>query len=311
MSGDRFQPTADTSGGGSGGITQLTQDVLAGPGSGSVAATVVGLRTRGISATAPTNGQVLEYNSGTGLWTPTSQTVVPPRRVPLDSHDLICWTLDEAASPFANSGAGGACSLTAAGDVKPSIVSVFDNGAYLKPTVGTRLLTANTSVGSTATVGTLHGWIRPLSFPAYSTGVIKIYGQIGQPWVSPFISIGFYLDSSLAGAFYGWVAVSGSPYFVHNTTDEWARIPLNQWAHVAVVYDGASVLAYLNGTLVGTTAVAGSIDWGANGPWNFGDVVNNPGGYLDATFDDWRFRDVAMSATDVSQTYLRGIGWYP
>ena len=69
---DRFQPTADTSGGGSGGITQLTQDVLAGPGSGSVAATVIGLRSRAISATAPTNGQVLAYDSGAAQWTPTT-----------------------------------------------------------------------------------------------------------------------------------------------------------------------------------------------------------------------------------------------
>jgi len=69
---DRFQPTADTSGGGSGGITQLTQDVLAGPGSGSVAATVVGLRSRAISAVAPTNGQVLAYNTGAAQWTPTT-----------------------------------------------------------------------------------------------------------------------------------------------------------------------------------------------------------------------------------------------
>ena len=233
------------------------------------------------------------------------------RLVALDSHDLICWTLDETASPFLNTGAGGACSLTAAGDVSPGLLSVFGSGAYLKNTSGTRLVSNNSTVGSSATVGTLHGWIKPLSFPAYSSGVIKIYDQIGQPWASPYMSIGVYLDSSTAGAFYAWVSVSGTAHYVHNTTDEWARCVANQWSHIAVVYDGINIKAYLNGTLLGMAAAAGVIDWGNGGPWNFGDVVNNPGGPQHAIFDEWRFRDVAMSASDVAATYRRGINWDP
>lgn len=48
-----------------GGITQLTGDVTAGPGSGSQAATVTGVQAVNISATAPTNGQVLTASNGT------------------------------------------------------------------------------------------------------------------------------------------------------------------------------------------------------------------------------------------------------
>ena len=52
------------------GITQLTKDVDAGPGSGSQPATVVGLQGTPVAATPPSSGQVLEYD-GTD-WTPTT-----------------------------------------------------------------------------------------------------------------------------------------------------------------------------------------------------------------------------------------------
>lgn len=52
------------------GITQLTQDVIAGPGSGSQIATVVGLQTRPVSNAAPNVGDVLTWD-GT-QWVPMS-----------------------------------------------------------------------------------------------------------------------------------------------------------------------------------------------------------------------------------------------
>lgn len=51
------------------GLTQLTGDVTAGPGTGSVAASVVRLQGRDVSSTAPSaNGQVLTWNAGTSKW---------------------------------------------------------------------------------------------------------------------------------------------------------------------------------------------------------------------------------------------------
>lgn len=55
-------------GGGGGGISELTQDVLAGPGAGVQAATVVGLQTRPVAATAPSAAEVLTWTGAT--WAP-------------------------------------------------------------------------------------------------------------------------------------------------------------------------------------------------------------------------------------------------
>lgn len=57
-------------GAGGSGITELTQDVIAGPGSGSQIATVVGLQTRPVSNAAPNVGDVLTWD-GT-QWVPMS-----------------------------------------------------------------------------------------------------------------------------------------------------------------------------------------------------------------------------------------------
>lgn len=56
---------------GGSGITALTGDVSA-SGSGSVSSTVTGLRSRVVSATAPSAGQVLGWNATTNEWEPTS-----------------------------------------------------------------------------------------------------------------------------------------------------------------------------------------------------------------------------------------------
>lgn len=71
-------------GGGAGGITTLTGDVLAGPGSGSQAASVVRIRGNPVSATASTAGQYLIENAGaTGsAWTTLAGDVSSSTSIP-------------------------------------------------------------------------------------------------------------------------------------------------------------------------------------------------------------------------------------
>lgn len=67
---DRFQLRA-AGGGGVAGITELTQDVLAGPGSGAQAATVVGLQGNPVDGvTVPALGDVLTWDGA--QWTPAA-----------------------------------------------------------------------------------------------------------------------------------------------------------------------------------------------------------------------------------------------
>lgn len=68
--GSAWAPSPTQGGGGGGGITTLTGDVDAGPGTGSQDATVVGLQTRPVSATAPSTGQALVWSGS--AWAPAN-----------------------------------------------------------------------------------------------------------------------------------------------------------------------------------------------------------------------------------------------
>ena len=56
-------PSAPAAGGGGGGITQLTGDVRAGPGTGSVPATMQGIQTVPVAATPPVQSAVPVYDT--------------------------------------------------------------------------------------------------------------------------------------------------------------------------------------------------------------------------------------------------------
>lgn len=61
---------------GTGGITELEDDVVAGPGAGLQSATVVALQGQPVSPTAPSSNQVLTWNGS--AWTPAATGASPP-----------------------------------------------------------------------------------------------------------------------------------------------------------------------------------------------------------------------------------------
>ena len=107
-------------GGGGGGITALTQDVTA-SGSGSVAATVVGLDTVPFcSGFSPTNGQLLKYTTGGSpnpCWTAASGGSGPPASVKVLGSDsgssFVAATANDLGSVSYVAGAGTAQAQTA------------------------------------------------------------------------------------------------------------------------------------------------------------------------------------------------------
>lgn len=74
----------------------------------STAASVVKLRGRGLSATAPTNGQALVYTSTSGLWVPgTPPTPIGPGAVWLATQWYPNWLSSDAADFTFPASAGG------------------------------------------------------------------------------------------------------------------------------------------------------------------------------------------------------------
>ena len=101
--------------------------------------------------------------------------------------------------------------------------------------------------------------------------------------------------------------------FSHTTGYDWvntgAVIPLNLWSHVTVTYDHGLVKSYLNGRLVHTQQLSGTLVFGAH---EYESLTiggrNDVAATLLGTFDEVQIYDRAMGASDVDAVARAGSG---
>jgi beta-lactam-binding protein with PASTA domain len=108
------------------------------------------------------------------------------------------------------------------------------------------MVTVNDSPLLDLTTGmTLQAWVRPTALSGWRTAILKeapsslayaLYAHDNAPRPAGYVRIG------------GEVAANGS-----------TQLPLNTWSHIAVSFDGATLRMYVNGTLVGSRGISGSI----------------------------------------------------
>lgn len=193
---DRFQPVADSGGAGSG-ITALTQDVLA-AGSGSVAATVVGLQTRPVDATAPTTGDVLTYDGLKWTHSPVGSLLPAPIFGQFSSsvtqtvtNSAVAITLEYNTTDLANG-----ISITNNTLGRPTRITVSQSGIYeigLSPQI-------NKPLGTPATVTF---WPLQMGIPVLNgSSTCDIGGNLKTllPYVSYMFSLnaGQYVEFAMA-----------------------------------------------------------------------------------------------------------------
>src|SRR5208283_5069960 len=91
---------------------------------------------------------------------------------------------------------------------------------------------------------TVEAWIYPRQYsPASTAPIVKKAGEgmaTQDGYSLEMDDIAGVVFSAYASGGVGWV--EGIP----------APVPLNEWSHVAGVYDGTNLLIYLNGVLIGT-----------------------------------------------------------
>ena len=121
-----------------GGFTQLTSDVAAGPGAGSVAATVTGLRGRAVSAAMPSNQDVLAWNQTNLQWEP----------FPTPLNAISQLTGDATAGP----GSGSVPVTLATVNPTPGTFAIATFDAKGRATATGNLTGDVTSSGATATL---------------------------------------------------------------------------------------------------------------------------------------------------------------
>lgn len=239
-----------------------------------------------------------------------------PSYVVKDTNDVLYWTLDEFGAPFSSSGNGSILPLynRISGSVTGS-TGVFNSAAvtgaaafpgqaggqnffYLDTGVtGTTLheITSNFSVGC---------WVYVLDYgyvnggPGnYSSIVGKAYRPDASGWTAPFWAWELQFLNDGTGRLFGSVTTGATQRGVESNF----VVPLNQWIHIGMTYDGSNIRVYGNGTLQQTTAIASTIDYGTHGPYRVG------GGYFSGSdgfhglIDDIRIANVTRDATYFGQ----------
>jgi chitodextrinase len=72
---------------------------------------------------------------------------------------------------------------------------------------------------------------------------------------------------------------------------------VGQWQHVAATFDGTTAHYYVDGALVASRAVSGSV--GSSNTWRIGAYGASPGGFFDGVIDDVRVYNRALNAGEV------------
>jgi len=134
--------------------------------------------------------------------------------------------------------------------------------------------------------------------------------QTMEAWINPSSTasgaVFSYVDPVNANQGFGLAYVGQHVYLIGESNDVIgsSTIPINQWTHVAVSYDGTNATLYLNGALdAGTSQTATGVSLAAaGGTWRIGDIVGAttlPSEAFAGMIDEVRVWNVARTASQV------------
>lgn len=236
---------------------------------------------------------------------------LPLRRTATDASTYLCWTLDETAAPFLNTGSASSGSLdTAAGAGMVADRCGLHGGAlYFPAGTGNHYRTASAALTPASTTAfTIHGLFKlramhaGAQFPrliskGYNTGYT---GTAQDAFAILFngSSVGQLIVQT--GTTGGTVNKQALVATTHNPT-------VAEWHHIAVTNNAGTLLVYLDGNLVHTDATfPAAWDWGT-GYWYLGGTPTNTS--IDGDLDEWRVESgVVRSAAYLRSVYQYSLG---
>lgn len=199
------------------------------------------------------------------------------------ASDLILyWPLDEAAGPTAADAEGGNpgtyVGTPAPSTDRPTLLFTNDRSLSFDGTSDALSRSAVTGLAAGNTPHTLATWIKVVALPA------------NRAWIA-------LLGNAGAGAHHWLLNSAGTTQFgVWNGTQKQPVLPVGEWHHVAVTFDGTNLAAYVDGVEVGTAAPASFNLQGV--PFTVAQAHNNEN-FFNGILDDVRIYDRALTAAEV------------
>jgi chitodextrinase len=129
---------------------------------------------------------------------------------------------------------------------------------------------------------TLEAWVQKTSATRNDAAVVGTWNGSGPMLWVDHLATHYFL--TLGGSYSGYLDSGASPV-------------AGQWQHIAATYDGSTARYYIDGSLVASRAVSGSV--GNSDIWRIGAYGGSPWGFFDGLIDDVRIYDQARSGSQV------------
>jgi Concanavalin A-like lectin/glucanases superfamily len=258
-----------------------------------------------------------------------------PRIIP-DLNDQIVWTLSESSGNYHNTGQflpqNINTDLVITNTIPQNGTGIFYTNCPQIPgtsnfptgTSATRNYASGASLFNPTAPLTVSCWVQLRSYTTNNNmGIIaKEYRNPslnGNVWSAPFYALSLnILTSDSGGDWTCGIALNSSTSAGFTVTD--FPIPLGQWSHVGMTYDGALIRVYLNGCQMISsgnptinTVAAASISYtdGTNGfgAWKVGAIINTGSGSkeeINGQIQDVRIANVARPLAYFQKVYAAG-----
>jgi hypothetical protein len=215
---------------------------------------------------------------------------------PLPAGLVAGWSFSEASGTSALDSSGNNNTATLNNGVSRG-AGKYGGGLTLDG-VNDYLSVANSpSLDISGTGLTLSMWINPQSL---SGGDSVVLGKFwGTTMASPYYQYGMELDGGRYPRFYVGTSTGAK------SAGMGSALALNQWSHLAVVFNGTQVQFYVNGTVVSTVALSASITARGNGMKVGADASISQ--FFKGSLDELRIYNRALSSQEV-QTDMNTAG---
>lgn len=196
-------------------------------------------------------------------------------RILPDGNDVMVLLLNESGPTRTNVGTlGSAGDWTDYGSPVSDVQGLLGDAMYIP---GTYLVNARNGTGGANDVAitpnvSISGWVFLRRNTNYFAEIFnKQYFLNG--WSNPFITFGLQTQNTNDGSLELYVALNGTLQVIRSGAS--FPIPVGRWSHVGGTWDGSTLRMYINGLLVVSSPLTGTIDYGTagnRGQWYTGGI---------------------------------------
>jgi hypothetical protein len=229
----------------------------------------------------------VDASPATASWTVTASTPTTPST----PAPVAAYSFNETSGTTARDSSGNGLNGTVSGATRTT-TGKFGGALSFNGTNNMVTVADNAKLDLTAGM-TLEAWVWPSAVSGWRTVVVKERD-------SSALSYGMYANGDTNRPV-GWANVGGAARDARGT----GQLAAKTWTHLATTYDGTTLRMYVNGTLVGSRAISGSIAT-STGALRIGGT-QAWGEWFNGVIDEVRVYDRALTQTQVKADMTKGI----